>query len=127
MQLRTRFKNVENLKNMNEFVKTEANKLIKFFDGRFSVELSTTKTDLGHVSVVKVVGPQFTYHSKCKDQSVHKSVMMAFEKISKQLGKTKEKRRNKIRRSNLKNPKHSQIFQLIRNEEKVIEDLEIAA
>lgn len=124
MQVSSSFKNIKHTPGIDEHIYEESEKLAKFFNGKFEVQWSCHLRNGVNITHVKLFGPHFEYFATAESGNLFKSINKATIKLQKQLQKKKSKLRNKINRNNLNSPKHTQILELQKVEEKEIEEYE---
>lgn len=109
---------------LDEVLDEKARKLERFFEGRVEVSWSCSKHRGLHCAKIKVIGPQFVFKAMAQHDSLYTAAEMALVKVQQQVQKEKTKRRQKIHRRNLENPRHEQLRERTREEIRIQELLE---
>lgn len=91
MEIKIVFKHIEHTESLDSRIKEKSQKLEKFLGGVSKLHWTCSVQDGTHKAEIKLMGPKYVYHSSGSSDSLYKALDLAVQKIERQLGKHKDK------------------------------------
>ena len=116
MKLTLFFKNMKQTPALDSRIVEKSEYLSRFFDGSFEVQWYCYAKPGLHKADVCVIGPQYRYRASASSENLYKCLDLVLMKMTKQLHKSKEKKRDKIHKSAVKK---NQLIYLFKDEKSI--------
>lgn len=125
MKLKISFKHLDHTPALDQRIEEKSLHFDKYYHGNLNVQWLCWVHNDEHWAEVKIHGPKFDFFAKASADNMYKSLDLVVEKIERQFEKQKNLKQNKIHHAPYQTPKHLEIKNQIKAEEKVyFEELE---
>jgi putative sigma-54 modulation protein len=95
MELKVHYTNLESSPTVDAVILEKADRLKKFFEGKFTVNWTCSIEKERHLSSVSITGKNVDFNAYAESDTMYKTIDLVMEKLEKQLRRKKDRVTNK--------------------------------